>query len=511
MTLCAKFFDSLPADQFLLWEEELRTALLLTVQEHGRQTLWKVVTHPKVTFLATAVVETWIEKRVGGEFEVGMTKDHMSEVVALNASENDRCFQQPATQCDAHYIEVMKMFLSTMPQDYVMLTLQEQTTWRDLYNKLITAQCPVRLSGIGRYVEETKETSDVSPACNSIRKWCIRRVVMSFFGEFFDALPSDYFLDWEEELRSVLLSSVNRRGRQLLSKLVALPKSTSIAVTAIQKWVEKRVGAEFAVRRSKDNRLEIVGLMHSDEVHHAHLIDKEEYNDQRMEAIEGFFSTLPQGTFIPEEHAMWMALYTRLGKAQCPIRLSDLDRFVEVESVRSTFLPDSVTIYEWCVRRASRDFEITGGPDNPTLCLSKELEMRRSKNQKLEVVALMVYNDERRAHWIQKEERDAQRKKAVENFFSTLPQERFIPEEHAMWTALYGILSQAQYPIRLCDIGRYVEIKNVRSALLPGGVTIREWCVQRAARDFEIGGGRDNPTLSLSREHKPPWKRLRGS
>ena len=511
MTLCAKFFDSLPADQFLLWEEELRTALLLTVQEHGRQTLWKVVTHPKVTFLATAVVETWIEKRVGGEFEVGMTKDHMSEVVALNASENDRCFQQPATQCDAHYIEVMKMFLSTMPQDYVMLTLQEQTTWRDLYNKLITAQCPVRLSGIGRYVEEKKETSDVSPARNSIRKWCIRRVVMSFFGEFFDALPSDYFLDWEEELRSVLLSSVNRRGRQLLSKLVALPKSTSIAVTAIQKWVEKRVGAEFAVRRSKDNRLEIVGLMHSDEVHHAHLIDKEEYNDQRMEAIEGFFSTLPQGTFIPEEHAMWMALYTRLSKAQCPIRLSDLDRFVEVESVRSTFLPDSVTIYEWCVRRASRDFEITGGPDNPTLCLSKELEMRRSKNQKLEVVALMVYNDERRAHWIQKEERDAQRKKAVENFFSTLPQERFIPEEHAMWTALYGILSQAQYPIRLCDIGRYVEIKNVRSALLPGGVTIREWCVQRAARDFEIGGGRDNPTLSLSREHKPPWKRLRGS
>ena len=78
-------------------------------------------------------------------------------------------------------------------------------------------------------------------------------------------------------------------------------------------------------------------------------------------------------------------------------------------------------------------------------------------------------------------------------------------------TALYGILSKAQCPIRLCDIGRNVEIKSVRSALLLEGVTIREWCVQRAARDFEIGGGRDNATLCLSRQHMSPPKRLRHS
>lgn len=334
---------------------------------------------------------------------------------------------------------------------------------------------------------------------------------MSFFGEFFDALPSDHFLPWEEDLRAVLLSTVNKNGRQLLSKIVAHPKSTKIAVTAIEKWIRKRVGAEFEVRRSQDQKLEVIAVAGSNDESNGQLIEREEHEAVRRTSTERFFMSLPPETFLPEEHAMWLTLYNILCKVQCPIRLCEIERNLEVARVRVAFLPENVTISEWCTRRAPCDFEITDGPDIPTLCLSRRLEGRRPKNLNQEVDTLMVCNEERSAQLIEKAERNAQRKETIGRFFSTLPQDVFSPEEHAMWTVLYDILSKAQCPIRLCDIGRNVEVKSVRSALLPEGVTIREWCVQRAAHDFEIGGGRDNATLCLSRQHMSPPKRLRYS
>ena len=71
--------------------------------------------------------------------------------------------------------------------------------------------------------------SALLPEGVTIREWCVRRVVMSQFGNCFEALPPDRFLRWEEDLRTALISTVNKHDRQLLSKVVAHPKTTSIA------------------------------------------------------------------------------------------------------------------------------------------------------------------------------------------------------------------------------------------------------------------------------------------
>ena len=64
-----------------------------------------------------------------------------------------------------------------------------------------------------------------------------------------------------------MISAVNRNGRQLLSKVVEHPFTISIldahmpdfvAIVAIEKWVEMRVGGEFEVRITEEEELEVV-------------------------------------------------------------------------------------------------------------------------------------------------------------------------------------------------------------------------------------------------------------
>ena len=179
---------------------------------------------------------------------------------------------------------------------------------------------------------------------------------------FFQSLPTDTFLPWEEELieslDKVLKKCKAGRSRKPLSSIQDHPKTAPVLANhlppsvSFTDWIRIRVGQKYEVfddgPKSEVGKRELSGQ------------ELEEWKSQRNACVEDFFAGLPPDAFTPDEENLRAAILDILlaWRGDMPLTLHEVGQHPTVMQFRHLALPRGVFLNEWIGVRLGNDIEV---------------------------------------------------------------------------------------------------------------------------------------------------------
>jgi hypothetical protein len=181
---------------------------------------------------------------------------------------------------------------------------------------------------------------------------------------FFNTLPPDTFLPWEEQLYISLERVLHRKSRSTLSKIAEHPLNAPLLTEHLPKsvtledWILRRVGAEFGVVLDANNEKTVTRR-------DAHTNLRNPKAPGSEQGTEDFFKSLPEASFSSEESALRDAVLrfledwpkqssSKLG----PAKSIDLGADERVRIAKVSFLPPNISLTTWCKRRIGGEVEL---------------------------------------------------------------------------------------------------------------------------------------------------------
>jgi len=179
---------------------------------------------------------------------------------------------------------------------------------------------------------------------------------------FFQSLPTDTFLPWEEELieslDKVLKKCKAGRSRKPLSSIQDHPKTAPVLANhlppsvSFTDWIRIRVGQKYEVfddgPKPEVGKRELSGQ------------ELEEWKSQRNACVEDFFAGLPPDAFTPDEENLRAAILDILlaWRGDMPLTLHEVGQHPTVMQFRHLVLPRGVFLNEWIAQRLGDDIEV---------------------------------------------------------------------------------------------------------------------------------------------------------
>lgn len=180
---------------------------------------------------------------------------------------------------------------------------------------------------------------------------------------FLSRLPSDQFLQEEEDLREAIVSACEKAPETLaqVKRLPSVLKCTKVLLPAaikLEDWIERRIGAEVAVETDAAGQ-RVCRLMGSEP------LPRQESRNREKDRSEEFFRMLPKDAFLPEEEKLRMAIFDFLAgwSAQELATLQHCAQSPAVaEAKRVMFASHAVNFKDWIERRIGGELILRPDP-----------------------------------------------------------------------------------------------------------------------------------------------------
>eukprot|EP00927_Polykrikos_kofoidii_P022506 TRINITY_DN2097_c0_g1_i1.p1 TRINITY_DN2097_c0_g1~~TRINITY_DN2097_c0_g1_i1.p1 ORF type:complete len:873 (-),score=208.64 TRINITY_DN2097_c0_g1_i1:47-2665(-) len=327
---------------------------------------------------------------------------------------------------------------------------------------------------------------------------------------FFTSLPADELLETEVALRQALLDYFAEHAGEATILLTTAIKDPAIAQARsallpadvpLRLWIEERIGADVEVHRDENGRYTLVNPAMAKQDR------REEAAADRERRRESFFETLPPDGFLPEEEALRQALldFVNNYRYDWAPSLGEAGGDSEVRRCKASLLPKGspASLKEWIERRVGGEIATMPDPnDRSTMLigLAGELETlatrtrgdihgegKGKKGKGKDLKGKGKGSDE--------VSYDQKTLAAGEEFFATLPQDgSFSDGELVLRQALSDHLTERmsqddgkkKLPARLADVVKDPLIAECISALLPSEVPVQLWIDERMGTEFQV-------------------------
>lgn len=167
---------------------------------------------------------------------------------------------------------------------------------------------------------------------------------------------------------------------------------------------------------------------------------------------EAFFQRQPVDAFSPQEEQLRVALTSAV--AHGPAQLSQVAQDLQVRAAIKALLPKNVPLVDWIERRVGAE--------------------------------ILVVDDDRGQQMVRLACHGKEEKR--ETFFASLPMDSFTPAEEMLRSALVDFLAmwKSKELATLSHAGGDKGVQQAKCALLPQGVTLRDWIERRIGGEMEL-------------------------
>lgn len=265
------------------------------------------------------------------------------------------------------------------------------------------------------------------------------------------------------------LSVTEVQLRNLLQATATLAEGViADSTVSLQEWIEARIPGEvilktnaagYIILRPKEAQKEATPDRGADTTKVTKFVAKAKAAARRSEVgtkPEDFLATLPSESFLPEEDNLRDALTNALLKG--PMRASKVSG--AVASLTKAFLtPHGVDLIDWIQMRIGEEVVLTMDGDD-VIC-----DLARSGSDPL------PKEDLRKS-----------------DFLLNLPVDGFTEAEEALRNALFDFLATWKSPelATLTHLGQCPTVAKAKAALLPPGITLRQWIEHRIGGEIEL-------------------------
>ncbi|CAE8725425.1 unnamed protein product [Polarella glacialis] len=345
----------------------------------------------------------------------------------------------------------------------------------------------------------------------------VARALSGAAQAFLAKLPSDSFKPEEENLREVLVSALER-GSLLLSqvklnaKIIGATKAFLPGSVSIEDWIERRIGAE-------------VSLVTNEQGQRVCVLNGSPAEDDTREA---FFASLPRDSFSREEERLRLAIFDFLAawSSQELATLAHAGGDRNVQDARKALLGPGdrvVSMREWVERRIGGELSLKHGDEIHLHPVAKPLIAERVALLHARMPPPMPPMAPRMPPVREPRERRRDERDSGEGaeanrvkFFSALPSEELTDTELQLREVLLDQMERfcAQHPGKdgplLSEIAQDKALQKLRSKLLPGQVSLREWIDRRIGGEIASRQVPNGQVQILSREAMDKSQSSRG-
>lgn len=317
--------------------------------------------------------------------------------------------------------------------------------------------------------------------------------------QFFESLPEDELTGTELALREEIINFLSRLQQQRKPKAtvgelgadakVAKCRKTLLPQTVkLKTWIERRVGGEIEIAPGKNPGDPLVFFRKGSGL--------EDASDDDMEA---FLADLPEDALLDAEQDLRVMVLEYLqnkGQVALPDFLSAFQKDPRLAGKRRNLLPEHVPLEIWIDRRIGGEVEITP-KDN------RGRQFARLRDGEAAAMQDDVHGG------------DYEEEAEQERWFTTLPDDEFLPEEEALREALLNYLNRRgqSTAVGVEKARSDDKVGHATKALLPPGcpVDLATWVQRRIGGEIEVSekrGGKER-TIQLVRAQPPDAKRRR--
>lgn len=262
-----------------------------------------------------------------------------------------------------------------------------------------------------------------------------------------------------------LLSDMSQDQQVQRARAAFLPPAVSL-----REWIDRRIGGEIELRKDSKGLLEAWLRGAAPPGGRRPVAGATAPGESRPAEIEDFFGRLPAEEHSDAEAQLRLAIldYMQVQGRDADVQMAEITKDRRVSQCRLALLPNEVQIRTWIDRRIGGEVETWKDEKGRVL-----LRMRPGGQ---------VDGEPGPDKEVQKEQ-----------FFASLPQDGFTPDEERLREALLEFLGmwQGKEPPTLSQAGGEARIKKCRAKVLPKSVpvTLRDWIDRRIGGEVEMVEG----------------------
>jgi len=361
---------------------------------------------------------------------------------------------------------------------------------------------------------------------------------------FMSRLPTDSFTKQEEDLRDAIVGALEKAPLSLSAvtkhaRIRPLAKAFLPDSIPLEEWIERRIGAEVSIDAEGPRTCRMVGAAEPPPPNPP---------KAKKESQEAFFSRLPKDSFWPEEERLRLAIFDFLAgwsnQELATLQHVSHDRMVN-EAQKVLLGKTAANLKDWIERRIGGELRFqtnrTGGHE---ICLTdaarpfmaeRVARMRATMHPMGPPMAppgvlyppphmvpgpmghphmmapppIPQRGPERQQERSQREKDQENQQGAAKKFFDKLPAEELLDKEIELRELLLDSLDRflAEHPndegLSLSTVGAEKAIKVVKTELLKGQVSLREWIDRRIGGEIQTKMGKNGQVIILYRNAQP--------
>lgn len=299
--------------------------------------------------------------------------------------------------------------------------------------------------------------------------------------EFFKKLPADELTPEELALHDGILEWLGRWPAQMPgrprgslpslndltsdSALMKLKNACMSSKVPLRDWIDRRIGGEVEIR--KDSRGQPEVLIRGSDM--GRTADRPPAANSGKggsrgkggaEAVDSFFAGLPDDSLTDDEAELRLCVLDLVEqRAGDTLFLGDVAKEPEIMRLQSALLPPEVPLRQWINRRIGGEVKIDKDSKGQLVLLKADAAPRDTGDKK-------------------------------EEFFATLPDDMFTPEEEELRDTLLAFIGnwKGDQPPSLSAAGGDADIRKARAAVLPKGcqVSLKDWIERRIGGEIEL-------------------------
>mmetsp|Transcript_47856 Transcript_47856/g.113715 ORF Transcript_47856/g.113715 Transcript_47856/m.113715 type:complete len:485 (-) Transcript_47856:59-1513(-) len=238
---------------------------------------------------------------------------------------------------------------------------------------------------------------------------------------------------------------------------------------SLRQWVEQRMGQDLALEHDAETQQDFVTVQ-SETFRQA--VNNIYHENQRQKATpEDFFESLSRDSLSELELQLRKLLLDCIrATGGRGVTIKDAVAHAEVRRLKRELLPEKVNLRDWIDRRVGRDISCTrmdGAPFHGQIVLS-EAQTQQDGGDDLVSAALNVRLSE-------------------DEFFMSLPEERFLPAEQALRDALIGLLHRHGQAITIATATQDAQVDGaIRGLLGNAATTLEAWMARRIGGEVSM-------------------------
>jgi len=378
---------------------------------------------------------------------------------------------------------------------------------------------------------------------------------------FMSRLPGDSFTQQEEDLRNEIVSALEKSSLSLsaVSKHARIRPAAKALLpdnVPLEEWIERRIGAEVSIDAEGPRTCRLQGA-----------------NDppkEKKESKDAFFARLPKDSFLPEEERLRLAIFDFLA-AWSNQELATLNSMANdrvVTEAKNALLGKTATnLKEWIERRIGGELRFhdnrRGGHEIHLMDAARPFMAERVARLRhmgppmgvpmgppMGAPPGMMYppphmmsgppmvpgpvgrpphmmgppmpprgpeRHQERSHRDKDRNAEASNEGATKKFFEKLPTDELLDKELELREALLDGLDRfmAEHPkeegLALSALGSDKVVKPIKTELLKGQVSLREWIDRRIGGEIQSKMGKNGQVIIKYREGAGPEAESEGA